>query len=166
MVYDYVNQHIIVFNPAYAYAYVYSMKTKLWGMMESSIASTVNSYPEALAMDNAGNLVDFSSSDAAYVNGLIVTRPIKLEAPDVLKTVDTIIQRGVFILGHVQQILQGSRDCISWFNVFSSQDQYLRGFRGTPYKYFRLVLCVNLSTDESLYGCSVQYTPRLTDRPR
>lgn len=166
MVYDYVNQHIIVFNPAYAYAYVYSMKTKLWGMMESTIASTVNSYPEALAMDNAGNLVDFSTSDAAYVNGLIVTRPIKLEAPDVLKTVDTIIQRGVFILGHVQQILQGSRDCISWFNVFSSQDQYLRGFRGTPYKYFRLVLCVNISADESLYGCSVQYTPRLTDRPR
>jgi hypothetical protein len=166
MLYDYVNQRIIVFNTGRPYAYVYSMKTKLWGMMQSSIATAINSYPDALAMDSSSNLVDFGASDAISASGLLVTRPIKLDAPDALKTIDTIIQRGVFAKGHVQQILQGSRDCISWFNVFSSQDQYLRGFRGTPYKYFRLVLLCTLDANEYLYGCTVQYTPRLTGRPR
>lgn len=166
MLYDYVHQRIIVFNKSYTYAYVYSLKTKLWGMMYANIKSGINSYPEALAVDADGNLVNFSANNSEHIGGLLVTRPLKLETPDILKTMDTVIQRGFFKKGHVQSVLYGSRDLINWHLVWSSKDHYLRGFRGTPYKYFRIALLCNLDADESIFGASLQFTPRQTNQPR
>lgn len=169
MLYDYTNQRIIVYNPSRQYAYVYSLKSKLWGMMQANIVSGINSYPETLALDSNNTVISLSESNQApltAVNGLIVTRPLKLDAPDVLKTVDTIIQRGYFRKGHVQSILYGSRDLFNWHLIYSSNDHYLRGFRGTPFKFFRIALVCNLTKEESVFGCTVQFTPRLTDQPR
>lgn len=111
-------------------------------------------------------MVNFAHTDGNAVSGLLVTRPLKLETPDVLKTIDTIIQRGHFRKGHVQSALYGSRDLYNWHLVWSSKDHYLRGFRGTPYKYFRIACVTNLSDDESIFGASLQFTPRLTNQPR
>lgn len=179
MLYDYTHQRIIVFNPSQNYAYVYSLKSKQWGMIPSTIKDTINSYPECLAMatttpeasaeGTANTIVNYSIDDrtVTVVNGLIITRPLKLDAPDLLKTIDTIIQRGQFRKGKVKTILYGSRDLFKWHLVYSSTDHYLRGFRGTPYKYFRIVLlCSNIAQDESIFGCTIQYTPRLLDQPR
>ena len=166
MIYDYVHQRIIVYNSAVTYAYVYSLKSQLWGMIYSNIADNVNSYPNALAIDTTGNLVDFSLAGDDDVHSMLVTRPLKLETPDVFKTMDTVIQRGHFQKGHVQSVLYGSRDLYNWHLVWSSKDHYLRGFRGTPYKYFRIALLCNLYPDESVFGASLQFTPRLTDQPR
>lgn len=167
MIYDYTHQRIIVYNRGCLYAYVYSLKSKQWGMMESNISGGVNSYPEALAMTWHDGLVDFAQSDETIgLRGLIITRPLKLENPDVLKTVDTVIQRGFFRKGHVATALYGSRDLYNWHLIFSSKDHYLRGFRGTPYKYYRVALICKLDKDESVFGCTVQYTPRLLNQPR
>ena len=118
-----------------------------------------------MTWDNA--LVDFSKlDDTAVPHGLIVTRPLKLDNADILKTVDTVIQRGVFRRGHVSTALFGSRDLFNWVLVFSSKDHYLRGFRGTPYKYFRIVMICSLDKGESIFGCGIQYTPRLLNQPR
>lgn len=168
MIYDYVHQRIIVYAPDVNYAYVYSLKSKEWGMMFSDIVSHLNSYPEALAINKANNIVNFSISIAEKkpVKGLFVTRPIKLDMPDVLKTIDTVIQRGYFRKGHVKAVLYGSRDLFNWHTITSSADHIMRGFRGTPYKYFRIALVCNLDKDESLSGCTVSFTPRLTNRLR
>lgn len=173
MLYDYVHQRIIVYNPDKGYAYIYSLKSKRWGMMESNIMYGINSYPECLAVDGAKKIVNLSAvpEPAAgqaipSVNGLVITRPLKLDAPDILKTIDTIIQRGQFRKGSVQTILYGSRDLFHWHLVYSSNDHYLRGFRGTPYKYFRIVLLCELQKDESIFGCTIQFNPRLLDQPR
>lgn len=169
ILYDYVNQRIIVFNSSHNYAYIYSLKSKLWGMMESSIVSSVNAYPETLAMDCRYRLVNFSHMNDEsdhIVNGLLISRPIKLNDANLYKTVDTLIQRGKFHKGHVKSILYGSRDLIKWHLVWYSQDHFLRGFRGTPYKYFRIALICNLEDNESIFGATVQFTPKLTNRPR
>lgn len=166
MLYDYVHQRVIVYNHNYTYAYVYSLKSKEWGMMYSTIEAGINSYPEALAVDHNGALLNFSAMEGTTTKGLMVTRPLKLETPDVLKTIDTVIQRGHFQKGHVQSVLYGSRDLYNWHLVWSSKDHYLRGFRGTPYKYFRIACVTNLSADESIFGASLQFTPRLTNQPR
>lgn len=166
MLYDYVHQRVIVYNHNYTYAYVYSLKSKEWGMMYSTIEAGINSYPEALAVGHDGALLNFSAMEGTTTKGLMVTRPIKLETPDVLKTIDTVIQRGHFQKGHVQSVLYGSRDLYNWHLVWSSKDHYLRGFRGTPYKYFRIALLCNLAPDESIFGASLQFTPRLTNQPR
>lgn len=54
MIYDYRNSRIIVFNPYYTYAYVYSLKSKMWGTMHNVFNKRVNIYPEAYATDKAG----------------------------------------------------------------------------------------------------------------
>lgn len=170
MLYDYTHQHIIVYNPSCTYAYVYSLKDKAWGMMVAAITDGVNSYPDALAMDTNGSLINYSEADEEIikngVNGVLFTRPLKLDGADIMKTIDTIIQRGYYKNTHVRQILYGSRDLFNWALVWSSKDNYLRGFRGTPYKYFRIALICKLEKDEAIYGCSVQHTPRLTNKPR
>lgn len=166
MIYDYTNQRIIVYNPSVTYAYVYSMKSKTWGMIHSHIDDNVNSYPDALAMLNNSALANFSQSDATGITALVVTRPLKLGYPDVLKTIDTVIQRGYFQTAHVAQVLYGSRDLFNWHIVWSSTDKYLRGFRGSPYKYFRIALICQLDKEECIDGCTVQLTPRLTNKPR
>ena len=166
MIYDYTNQRIIVYNPSVTYAYVYSMKSKTWGMIHSHIDDNVNSYPDALAMLNNSALANFSQSDATGITALVVTRPLKLGYPDVLKTIDTVIQRGYFQNAHVAQVLYGSRDLFNWHIVWSSTDKYLRGFRGSPYKYFRIALICQLDKEECIDGCTVQLTPRLTNKPR
>lgn len=170
MIYDYEHQRIIAYNTSKEYncnyAYLFSLKSKQWGMMQSYIADNVNSYPDALAVLNDGSLVNFSDETDEVYKSIAVSRPIKLDAYDIHKSIDTIIQRGVFKKGHVKSILYASNDLYNWVPVWSSIDHYLRGFRGTPYKYIRIVLLANLSNNEGITGCSVQFTPRLTNQPR
>jgi hypothetical protein len=168
MLYDYNNQRIIVYNPEQIYAYVYSLKSKQWGMMESHIRYGINSYPECLAVDDENNIVNMSKVELeeGTKDCLVISRPLKLDDGDLLKTIDTIITRGKFRKGAVKTILYGSRDLFSWHLVASSVDHYLRGFRGTPYKYFRIVLACDLQKDESIFGSTIQYTPRLVDKIR
>ena len=170
MIYDYEHQRIIAYNTSKEYncnyAYMFSLKSKQWGMMQSNIADNVNSYPAALAVLNDGSLVNFSDETDEVYKSIVVSRPIKLDAYDIHKSVDTIIQRGVFKKGHVKSILYASNDLYNWVPVWSSIDHYLRGFRGTPYKYIRIVLLANLSNNEGITGCSVQFTPRLINQPR
>ena len=166
MLYDYPHQHIIVYNPKARYAYVYSLKSQQWGMMTSNIKDNVNSYPEALAMTIDNKLVDFSKSANGKASAIIVTRPVKMEMPDVYKTISTIIQRGNLNNMAIAQVLYGSNDMKNWFVVWSSNDAKMNGFRGTPYKCYRLAIIRGLCKEESLRGFSIQYETRLTNRLR
>ena len=181
MAYDYINQRIILFNPGKNYAYLFSIKSKMWGIMASTLTSAINSYPEAYAMETVTTtkvvddkttevkencLVDLSRSEATRAKGLLVTRPLKMDAGSVLKTFDTVFLRGLFAKGKVQAILYGSRDNINWHLVHSAKEHYLRGFRGSPYKYYRIAAVTDLSIGETLLGASVQFTPRLTNQLR
>lgn len=164
--YDYVHQHIILFNPAVRYAYVYSMKSHQWGMIYSDIISAVNSYPEALVMNRDGYLLDFSKTTDEGTDGLLVTRPFSFDDPDTLKTISSVLQRGTFTSGHVQSVLYGSRDLYNWFIISSSKNHRLARFAGTPYKYFRLALVTSMNSHESIRGFSAEYLPRFTNRLR
>ena len=171
MIYDYPNQRILVYTPTdgpvYNYAYVYSLKSYAWATMRAAILSTLNSYPGALAVAHDGTIIDFCTPDTEdNAIPILVTRPLALDAPDVLKTVDTVIQRGNFRRGHVQSILYASRDLFNWHLVWSSQDHTLRGFRGSPYKYFRIALICHLDPGESISNATIQFTPRQTNKPR
>lgn len=167
MVYDYVHQHIIVFNPTkengvplYTYAYVYSLKSQMWGMVASCLLAPINAYPDALAMTHDNKLVSFNDTDDDICKGLFITRPLKLEAADVHKTIFALIQRGHFQRGDVGTVLYGSRDLYTWRLIWSSKDHILRGFRGTPYKYFRIAGLVSFSDGKSIFGASVNFEPR------
>lgn len=166
MLFDYVHQRVILYNSGYSYAYTYSLRSAHWGMMHSDILYSINSYPEALAVNSSRQLVDFSQDTGNCPPQLLVTRPLKLDAPDILKTIDTVIQRGFFRKGHISSVLYGSRDLFNWHLVWSSKDHFLRGFRGTPYKYFRIALLCNLQANENIFGATVRFNPKLTNRLR
>lgn len=170
-VYDYTHQKIHVFNPDCEYSYVYSLESKAWGMQASSFKSKVNSYPEALFMINSGILWDLSLSKGTYIpTALLTTRPLKLNSPDVLKTISSIIVRGNFQKGDIKGVvLYGSRDLANWFMVASSKDHYLRGFSGTAYKYFRIAVIMqaqNSGVETCITGCTIQYTPKQSNQLR
>ena len=165
MIYDYAHQHIIVYNPEVRYAYVYSLKSQLWGMMTCNIKDNVNSYPEALAMED-NRLVDFSKEASSVSSALVVTRPIKMEQADTLKTISTVMQRGRMNSDNIMQVLYGSNDLNRWFMVWNSDNRHMGGFRGSPWKHYRVLIIRNFGKSESLYGFSLQYETRLTNRLR
>ena len=170
IIYDYTNQRLIVFKPATAgstnIAYAYSLASRSWSFVENDIYKKLNSYPEALGV-SAGGVVNLSTiTDGTEGTGLIVTRPLSLDMPEVHKTVDAIIQRGKFRKGCIKQALWGSRDLIHWHLVASSDSHILRNVHGTPYKWFRIGVIATLKDDEALTGCSINYTPKLTNKIR
>ena len=168
MIFDYIHQRIIIFNPSAFYCYVFSLKSNLWGMYFTGgiiIKHRINSYTDALAM-KGNDVVDFSQSKTDTQQILVVSNPINLDSPDFLKTIRTIAQRGFFKKNNVQQILYGSRDLHNWHAVSSSTSEFLRGWRGTPYKFFRIAFTANLSRGESVSGCQILFEQRYTNRIR
>lgn len=118
-------------------------------------------------MSAGGGVVNISTiTDGTEGTGFIVTRPLSLDMPEVHKTVDAIIQRGKFRKGCIKQALWGSRDLIHWHLVASSDSHILRNVHGTPYKWFRIGVIATLKDDEALTGCSINYTPKLTNKIR
>ena len=171
IIYDYTNQRLIVFKPANTVStnieYAYSLASRSWTFIEIDIYQKLNSYPEAIGVSAGGGVVNISTiTDGTEGTGLIVTRPLSLDMPEVHKTVDAIIQRGKFRKGCIKQALWGSRDLIHWHLVASSDSHILRNVHGTPYKWFRIGVIATLKDDEALTGCSINYTPKLTNKIR
>lgn len=185
MLYDYTNQRIVLYQKSDKLpsipevSYVYSLKSKTWSLMQTNIKYAINAYPNALVV-GGGERGDNMLSDHSYIfnyshsnpntpvlaHQMLITRPLKLDAPFNLKTINTLIQRGNFAKGKVRTILYGSRDLINWHLVASSVDHTLRNFRGTPYKYFRIVALTDLSAGESLTGASILFDVRQNNQLR
>lgn len=169
MAYDYTHQRVHLFNPSCNYAYIYALKSGLWSMADSNLVSVVNDYPDTLAMTDSGSLISLSqpqlvNSDGnpATVSCYYVTRPLKLGAPNTLKTALNIIQHGMFQRGDIKTILYGSRDLFHWHLIASSSSHELRHLHGSPYKYFRIVSIATLTPQKSLFGATFEFTPRHT----
>jgi hypothetical protein len=175
MLYDYRHQRIVVYNDTmeeekkkYPYAYVYAMEEQQWSVAVNNLVDHINSYPDAIAVTTDNMVVNLSEDEEPQggIPFVMVTRPMDLGAADIHKTVTAVIQRGVFDKNHIQQVLFGSRDLLYWHLVSSSQNSLLRGYRGTPYKWFRLMVLGILDKGESIAGMTVQYDTRLTNKPR
>lgn len=170
MIYDYYNNRIIVFNPNQAYAYVYSLKSKMWGAMKNVFNKRVNIYPEAYATNKEGKIlnvyVDEPYSNTPY---FLCSRPLTISDKEVYKTIFTCIARGYFrkeINGKCAIVLYGSNNLFDWYLIKTSVNEYLRGIAGSPYKYFRVALIGNLATNESISGLSAEFQERSQNKLR
>ena len=189
MLYVYSRQIVIVYRPDQRLSYVYSIPTAKWTMVyhSSPITHHIPSYPDAIAMRSiyvwdselersrlVSRVYNYSNDNSLYddnasetrVKGLMLTRPLNMGVPNVHKTITSIIQRGNFDKGDLRVALYASRDLRNWIYISSSKDHFLRGFYGTPYKYFRMAVLFDLMADESMYAASVEYNERLTNQPR
>jgi hypothetical protein len=170
MIYDYYDNRIIVFNPNQAYAYVYSLKSKMWGTMKNVFNKRVNIYPESYATNKEGKIlnvyVEEPSSNTPY---FLCSRPLTISDKEVYKTIFTCIARGYFqkgTNGKCAMVLYGSNNLFDWYLIKTSINEYLRGMAGSPYKYFRVALIGNLATNESISGLSAEFQERLQNKLR
>ncbi len=169
MIYDYYDSRIIVFNPYYTYAYVYSLKSKMWGTMHNVFNKRVNIYPESYATDKAGKILDvYVKEPTESVPFFLCSRPLTL-GQEVYKTMFDCITRGYFSsiqAGKCGMVLFGSNDLVNWYYISSSVDVFLRSLVGSPYKYFRVALIGKLAPNESISGLSTAFQERLQNKLR
>ena len=170
MIYDYYDNRIIVFNQNQAYAYVYSLKSKMWGTMKNVFNKRVNIYPESYATNKEGKIlnvyVEEPYSNTPY---FLCSRPLTISDKEVYKTIFTCIARGYFrkgTNGKCAMVLYGSNNLFDWYLIKTSINEYLRGIAGSPYKYFRVALIGNLATNESISGLSAEFQERLQNKLR
>lgn len=148
MAFDYINYRIIVFKPYDAddtgthTAYVYDLKSKMWATMESTLTSSVEGYPASMVNmvgDNGVTIIGKFDADAQALVGdgmaFYTTRPMKLDKPDVMKTVRTLIERSISHGGVKYLALWGSRDMVNWQLISAVQGGKIPRISGTPYKY-------------------------------
>ena len=170
MIYDYYDSRIIVFNPRYSYAYVYSLKSNLWGTMVNVFAKRVNSYPESYAINNAGKIVNvYVEEPSDNIPFFFCTRPLTLGHRDSHKTMFTCLIRGYWTCDASEsngQILFGSNDMKHWFYIGSSTDNNLRNLVGSPYRYFRVAVIGKMNADESISSISTAFQPRWQNKLR
>lgn len=169
MIYDYYDSRIIVFNPNYTYAYVYSLKSNMWGTMHNVFNKRVNIYPESYAIDKEGKILDvYVKEPTENVPFFLCSRPLTL-GQDAYKTMFDCITRGYFSsiqAGKCGMVLFGSNDLVNWYYVGSSINMYLRNLVGSPYKYFRLAFMGNLAPKESISALSTEFQSRLQNKLR
>lgn len=170
MIYDYYDNRIIVFNPNQAYAYVYSLKSKMWGTMKNVFSKRVNIYPESYATNKEGKILNVYVEEP-YFNTpyFLCSKPLTISDKEVYKTIFTCIARGYFrkeINGKCAMVLYGSNNLFDWYLIKTSINEYLRGIAGSPYKYFRVALIGNLATNESISGLSAEFQERLQNKLR
>lgn len=169
MIYDYYDSRIIIFNPNYTYAYVYSLKSNMWGTMHNVFNKRVNIYPESYATDKEGHILDvYVKEPTENVPFFLCSRPLTL-GQDAYKTMFDCITRGYFSniqAGKCGMVLFGSNDLVNWYYVGSSVNMYLRNIVGSPYKYFRLSLMGNLAPKESISALSTEFQSRLQNKLR
>lgn len=170
MIYDYYDSRIIVFNPSYGYAYVYSLKSNLWGTMVNVFAKRVNSYPESYAINGAGKIVNvYVEEPSDNIPFFFCTRPLTLGQGDSHKTMFTCLIRGYWTCEASEsngQILFGSNDMKHWFYIGSSIDNSLRNLVGSPYRYFRVAVIGKMNADESISSISTAFQPRWQNKLR
>ena len=170
MIYDYYDSRIIVFNPSYSYAYVYSLKSNLWGTMVNVFAKRVNSYPESYAINKAGKIVNvYVEEPSDNIPFFFCTRPLTLGQGDSHKTMFTCLIRGYWTCESSKsngQILFGSNDMKHWFYIGSSIDNSLRNLVGSPYRYFRVAVIGKMNADESISSISTAFQPRWQNKLR
>lgn len=179
--YDYPHGRLLVYNPNYNYTYVMEASSGMWSVMAKGFYSNLNVYEQCLMVtkeevkhedgttDDQYKVWNYSTDDVVEgQRAYLITRPFKFGEPDVHKSLQGVIQRGVFCnKNDVKQCLYASNDLYRWVPVHSSDSIYMRGMRGTGYKYFREILFLpEFKQDEVLHGATVEYVPRMTNKMR
>ena len=85
---------------------------------------------------------DYLSDTAHPVKGIVVTRPLAFDAPDIRKALRSLRIRGQMSKSDVRYILLGSMDGRSWARLSS--------LRGGSFKWFKIVLLTSLSPMERI----------------
>lgn len=177
--YDYAGKRLIFFNTALQetaqYQYILQLETGVWHKQSLipqgvSFVSKINSYPESYACcmyDGFYAIYDFAnvydpSMVQATLPGIVITRGINLDQSFARKSITDLKIRGYIDRNSendkIKYILMGSSDGIH-YGVVSS-------LRGSSYKFYRLVILLDLDAGERVSWIDMEFDPRLQNKLR
>lgn len=189
-IYDYIGKRLIFASRInelldyYPYMYAYKLDTQTWHKVtlvgniwetKLHVTSVLNSYPEAFVQVNTEfgytRLYDFSNAidvlDPESSRGLVATRILNFEQPDIYKTIKCLRIRGNYLPERIedgatvktcQYILLGSNDGIN-FHI-------LHSLRGQSWKFFRIVLLTDFMPTDRIAYIELEWEPRFTNKMR
>lgn len=169
MFYDYAHNRIVFYDKSLKYAYAYYINHNSWCVIDIDIEKALLSFPSALAISSdKTKVLNFSTENTtSQTDFKLITRPLKMKAPNIFKTLYLIIQRGYFTAkSNINQVLYASNDLINWTTVWSSKNNLMNGFGGTPYKFYKIDLSGKLNHDDRIVGFTAQYELKGTNKPR
>ena len=166
MLFDSVNRLLHVFNEQDGDAvhahYVYGLDTQQWAVqvLPASVETVVPGYPLSyMQMGTDLYVYDTINSDDART-GYLITRPLRLGNP--------LSRKALYDLRVLCQQLSDkkpfsvivliSNDGVSWYKLTS--------LKAKSAKYYRVVICTNLTDQETLQGISLLFDERYNHKLR
>lgn len=170
LAYDYTNNRLIVYNKNCNYYYIYNIASPGWGCAQMNIISAVNDYPKTwVNCDNRlGYVAELTAKhdDNTTLCAYFCTRAVKLDSPDVLKTITDLILRHNTDMYQINTVmLFGSRDLLNWQLVSHSQYR-VRAKHGSGYKYFKLLVEGDFSSWSKIDGFTAEVSAKFTNKLR
>lgn len=162
--YDQYNERVYVYNPSFAYSYVYSLRSKAWAVVTNAFDKIISSYPRTYAFrgnvacemgavnsfhDN--NLMNREDAMNTFVDTLIISRPIKIFADDTtfkrIRSMAADMSRNGI---ETQVALFGTRSFDKFCYVTSSRDRFIRSVIGSPYKAYIVAIHAKMRYSDAL----------------
>lgn len=158
---------LIVYNPSYHYAYVYSIAAGVWATRDMD-GQVLNNDEIVTAGSALATLTDERISEP--VECLVVTRPLKFGTTE-FKRLETLVVRIMSRDCFVHIIVEGSNDCNTWSilrDVWCHVQDMDARLRRTPTscKFFRLRLHLTANYRLSITGVDIEFYPRFVRRLR
>lgn len=166
--YQFRYDDLVLYNPAYSYAYVYDITQAVWSSRDllGRILNSLQVIPDRVGI--------IRTLDDEEVNGTIEcqlrTRPIKLGSTDYKRLV-TVVARIEAVDCMVSIAVEGSDDCIRWvrlkegFRNLHGMDVSLHRFP-VSCRFYRFILHISTCNSASLSGIDVEYFERFKGRLR
>ena len=178
LAFDYTNYRIIIFRPYNSsdvsthVAFIYDLTSKMWGTIDNRFVSAVEDYPQSIinsAGDNGIIMGQFGSDNNELIGGgkcIYTTRPLKLDKPDVRKTMRLLIERSILHNSSRYLALWGSHDLVHWHLVSAVNDSKIQRISGMPFKYFVAAGWCQLARQDSISRLTAEEKDKYTDRIR
>jgi hypothetical protein len=178
--YDQYNERVYVYNPSFAYTYVYSIRSKAWAVVTDSFDKIVSAYPRAYAFSgneaaeigavnsfHDGNMMTREQAMNTFVDTLIISRPIKIFADDTtfkrIRSMAADMSRNGI---ETQVALFGTRDFDKFCYITSSQDRFIRSVVGSPYKAYIVAIHAKMRHSDALTAMDFKAEEVQTNKPR
>ena len=159
---DYTNSRLLLVRRSYTDAYVMKADDKTWSTIElpEKVKKVINSYPFSYIQFEDNKVVvlddDYNFSDTQHDNGVLVTRPIKMDSLQLKRVTEFAVQGNY---SDKQRLtLWGSNDLKRWFKLGTTERRRVGAMRGYYFKYWRMSIETHLKENENISGVLVRYT--------
>lgn len=151
LAYDYIDSRVLIINPDFGFAFVYSMAdgTISKAVLPATVTNTVNNYPDYLLQSGHTlySLYDKPREEevTARQTAFLLTRPMKLAGPVSQSSLRQLMNVGMWSAGSVVKTeVYLSGDMRTWYNDKSRF--------GAAARYYRLALFIKMRPTERLSG--------------